>query len=64
MDVIAGPSHAWPNHSEQSDSVVICGTKIFHRGFYWDMRNAMDEQENWGVIINVPKEDQAMEETV
>jgi len=63
MDIIAGPSRAWRNHSEQSDSVVICGTKIFHRGFYWDMRNIIDEQENWGFIIN-SKEDQTTEETV
>jgi hypothetical protein len=64
MDIIAGSFRAWPNQSEQSDSVVICGTKIFHRGFYWDMRNVIDEQENWGFIIHLPKEDQAMEETV
>lgn len=61
MDISAGPSHAWPNHSEQSDFV---GPIFFCRGFYLDIRNVIDEQENWGVIINLPKEDQAMEETV
>jgi len=44
--------------------LVICGTKIFHRGFYWERRNVIDERENWGVIIHLPKEDQATEETV
>jgi hypothetical protein len=35
-----------------------------HRSFYLDMRSVIDKQENWGVIINLPKEDQATEEAV